>query len=361
MNAHASMLQELETSIRDGSPNQRITTLRRVTDLFLRGAERYDEEQVKLFDHVIGRLAAEIEKTALAELARRLAPVENAPKGVIRTLGPPAAISVAAPVLAESPQLDEADLVELASTRSQAHLLAMCGRPDLSEAVTDVLVDRGNGLVARKVTTNEGARFSEAGFTSLVVRAENDDDLAEKVGKRADIPPHLFQKLVAQATERVQQRLLAGATPEIQVAIQHILFEISRKVSGKPELASRSYSAASSFVRMLVQSDKLTISELAKFANSGRFEESVAALAELSGVPLDIVDRVMHGDCIDPLLVLCKAKGFDWSLVRSLVVMRRNCRKLSPQELARICQDYGALSRATADRVLRFWQIRQTG
>jgi uncharacterized protein (DUF2336 family) len=194
-----------------------------------------------------------------------------------------------------------------------------------------------------------------------VARAEQDDELAATVGQRIDIPPHLFQKLVMRATAQVQQRLIAGAKPEMQIAIHHILSEISQKVVGRPELGSRSYSAANSFVKVLAQSGKLGISELVEFAKSGRFEEAVAALAELSGVPMDIVDRVMHGDCLDPLLVLCKAKGFDWSSVRALILARRGCRKLSPQELAHICQDYNTLSRATADRVLRFWQIRHSG
>ena len=361
LNARASLLQELETSIRDGSPNQRITTLRRVTDLFIRGAEQYDEEQVKLFDDVIGRLAAEIEKTALVELAHRLAPVPAGPHGVIRTLAGNEAIAVAAPVLAVSPRLTEKDLIEFARSKGQEHLLAMSGRAYLSEAVTDVLVERGNGEVARKVSANNGARFSEAGFANLVARAETDDVLAEKVGQRIDIPPHLFQKLITRATEQVQRRLLEGAKPEMQVAIQHILSEISQKVAGKPELGSRSYSAARSYVNVLAQSGRLSVNGLGNFANAGRFEEAVAALAELSAVPLDIVDRVMHGDCLDPFLVLCKAKGFDWSLVRSLVLIRRGCRKLTPQELAQACQDYNMLSRSTADRVLRFWQIRQTG
>jgi uncharacterized protein (DUF2336 family) len=361
MSARATLLQELETSIRAGSPNQRITTLRRVTDLFIRGAEQYDDEQVKLFDEVIGRLAAEIEKTALAELAHRLAPIASAPRGVIRRLASDQRIAVAGPVLEGSARLTEIDLIEFARDKGQEHLLAMCGRSYLSEAVTDVLVDRGNSDVARKVTVNDGARFSEAGFANLVARAEADDELAEKVGKRIDIPPHLFQKLVERATEQVQRRLLAGAKPEMQVAIQHILSEISRKAAGKPELGSRSYSAARSFVNVLAESGRLSVNGLQNFASSGRFEEAVAALAELSAVPLDIVDRVMHGDCLDPFLVLCKAKGFDWSLVRALILVRRSCRKLSPQELAQACQDFDMLSRSTADRVLRFWQIRQTG
>jgi uncharacterized protein (DUF2336 family) len=361
MNLRVSMIRELEDSIRDGSPNQRITTLRRVTDLFIQGADRFDEEQIKLFDHVIGRLAAEIEKTALAELAGRLAPVGNAPKEMIRTLARDDVISVAGPVLTGSQRIDEGDLIEIARTRSQEHLLAICGRAQVGEALTDVLVERGNDEVAQKIAGNDGAAFSDMGFASLVARAENDDLLAETVGRRVDIPPYLFQKLVTHATERVQQRLLAAAKPEMQLAIEHLLSEISQKVRANPELASRSYSAARSFVQVLVQQGRLTTSDLVNFAKSGRFEETVAALAELSTVPIDIVDRVMHGDCIDPFLVLCKAKGFDWQVVRALILVRRGCRTLSPQELAGTCQDFNTLSRSTADRVLRFWQIRQTG
>lgn len=361
MNVRVSMIQELERSIRDGSPNQRITTLRRVTDLFIKGADRFDEEQIKLFDHVIGRLAAEIEKTALAELANRFAPIGNAPKEMIRALAHDDVISVAGPVLSQSQRLDDGDLLEIARAKSQSHLLAICGRVQLGEALTDVLVERGDGAVAQKIAGNNGARFSEFSFANLVARAENDDLLAETVGRRVDIPPYLFQKLVTHAAERVQQRLLAAAKPEMQLAIEHLLSEISEKVLANPELASRSYSAARSFVQVLVQSGRLTIAELVNFAKSGRFEETVAALAELSSVPIDIVDRVMHGDCIDPFLVLCKAKGFDWPVVRALILVRRGCRTLSPQELAGTCQDFNTLSRSTADRVLRFWQIRQTG
>ena len=361
MNARASTIRELEESIRGGSSDRRVTTLRRVTDLFVIHAERFDEKQIELFDDVIGRLAAEIEQAARAELAGRLAPVANAPAGVIRNLAHDDAIEVSAPVLEQSARLDDADLVEIARGKSQMHLLALSGRRSLGEAVTDILVARGDADVARRITANRGAAFSEAGFAGLVERAGADEGLAEKVGQRADIPPYLFSKLLTQATARVQERLLAAARPEMQVAIQHLLSEISEKVGAKSDLASRSYSAANSFVQVLVQSGRLGTQELVNFAKAGRFEETVAALAALGAVPVDIVDRVMHGDCLDPLLVLCKAKSFDWPSVRAVILVRRDCRKLTPQELESACQDYNTLSISTADRVLRFWQVRQAG
>jgi uncharacterized protein (DUF2336 family) len=355
-----SLLRELEMSIRDGSHDQRVSTLRRVTDLFVGRAEEYDNEQVRLFDDVIGRLAAEIEKTALAELSDRLAPIRNAPLAVIRMLARDEEVAVAGPVLTQSPVLDDDDLTEIASSASQAHLLAIGGREQLSPSITDVLIERGGVEVAHKIVANSGASFSEKGFSKLVDRASEHGELAEGVGSRIDIPPHLFRRLVTEATGRVQERLLAVARPEVRPELERLLAEISGKVGANSEIASRGYSAACSYVRMLAQSSKLGTHELVGFAKAGRFEETVAALAELAQVPIDIVDRVMHGDGIDPLLVLCRAKHFDWSVVRPVIIIRRNCRAPSAHDLEQACQDYNTLSSTTAERVLRFWQVRHT-
>jgi uncharacterized protein (DUF2336 family) len=359
METQSSLLRELEDSISRGSADQRISTLRRVTDLFINRAERLEEEQIRLFEDVIIRLADAIEEAALAELSRRLAPVPNAPRQVIRNLAHDDSIAVSGPVLARSERLSEADLVEIARTKGQPQLLAIAGREQLAEPVTDVLVERGDGEVVNKVACNAGARFSKSGFAGLVERAKDDDRLAENVGRRLDIPPHLFRKLVSQATERVQRRLLAEAAPGMRTMIENLLEEISDRVGERSEAASRSYSAARSYVRMLAQSGRLGTRELVNFAKDDRFEETVAALAELANVPIDIVDRVMHGNGLEPLLVLCKARGFDWQIVRPIILARRDCRKPEPHELEDACQDFNALSRATADRVLRFWQVRR--
>ena len=91
---------------------------------------------------------------------------------MLRTLANDDDIAVAGPVLKLAPRLAEADLVDVANTKSQAHLQAISARPALGEAVTDVLVRRGDREVARGVADNRGARISETGFISLVKRAE---------------------------------------------------------------------------------------------------------------------------------------------------------------------------------------------
>ena len=48
MAQQASLIAELESAISGGSPDQRIETMRRVTDLFLNGANRFTERALIL-------------------------------------------------------------------------------------------------------------------------------------------------------------------------------------------------------------------------------------------------------------------------------------------------------------------------
>jgi hypothetical protein len=53
-----------------------------------------------------------------------------------------------------------------------------------------------------------------------VGRAETDDRLAENLGMRPDIPPHVLQNLIVKAAEIVRVRLLVAVPPDRQAAIQ---------------------------------------------------------------------------------------------------------------------------------------------
>src|SRR5450755_3988145 len=74
-----SLVAELESALNSGGSLQRSDILRKVTDLFLAGADAFDEECVGVFDGVMGRLIEKIERQALVELSGRLAPIRNAP------------------------------------------------------------------------------------------------------------------------------------------------------------------------------------------------------------------------------------------------------------------------------------------
>jgi uncharacterized protein (DUF2336 family) len=355
MGAPASLLPELEDVVTNGSAEKRAETLRRITTLFLDGAKLFNPEHVALFDDVIGCLIEEIEAKALAELARRLAPVPNAPAGVISKLAKNDDITVAGPLL-QGAALSDPDLRFIAETKSQAHLLALSSRAGLSEALSEILVDRGDREVARSIATNHKAHLSENAFTTLVKRAEQDGVLAEKVGLRTDIPPRLFRQLLMQASDVVQKRLLANAKPDTQAEIRRVLAKVTDEVGAKA--APRNYIAALATVRALHKEKRLTEADIAAYAKSGQYEETIAALATLCAVPVEVVDRLMSGERADPVLILAKSANFGWPTVRELVSARPGP-KPSSQMLDAAFENFEKLTGATAQRVVRFWQVRQ--
>jgi len=356
MGATLSLIPELEQVIQHGSRQKRVETLQRITTLFLDGASRYNDEHVDLFDDVFGLLIKEIETKARAELSSHLASVSNAPVRVLRTLANDDDIAVAGPVLKLAPRLPEADLVDVAKTKSQAHLQAISARRALGEEVTDVLVRRGDREVARRVADNRGARISERGFSRLVKRAADDGILAEKVGLRPDIPAPMFRELLTRATAIVHKRLIASATPEVKAEISDVLAKVAKEVGAR--VGPRDYRAAQRVVLNLHRAGRMNEAALAAFCSDGKYEEAVVALAALAKVPINVVDRLMGGELPDPVLILCKAAGLGWPTVKAVILVRPDGKGTSSQGLEAAFVNYGRLSASTAQRVVRFWQVR---
>src|SRR5262245_22461285 len=135
MTAQNALISELEDALAHGSAERREKTLRRVTDLFVFGSSHFSVDHIAVFDGVFSHLVADIEQSARAALADRLATLPNAPPKVIRKLAEDDAIEVAGPVLTQSDQVDNVTLVENAKTKSQQHLLAISRRKALAETV----------------------------------------------------------------------------------------------------------------------------------------------------------------------------------------------------------------------------------
>jgi uncharacterized protein (DUF2336 family) len=357
MSVQQSVIGELEDAIKSGSPEKRVETLRRVTDLFLNDADRLNEAQIGLFDDVLCHLIKRIETKALAELSGQLAPVDNSPVEVIRRLARHDEIAVAGPVLTQSARLTTGDLVEIAGSKGQQHLLAISGRSQLEEAVTDVLLDRGDREIVHRLARNAGARFSEGGFATLVHNAETDESLAEKLGLRLDIPLRLLRELLLKATEAVRARLLSLAPPETRDEVQRVLAKISNEVS-REATASRDFTQAQQGILAMKREGRLDESALLEFANRRLYEQMVAALSMLSAASIDLIATLMKGARSNGLLIPCKAAGLKWPTVSAILCGRFAHHTMSDADLAQAKEDFFRLSQSSAQRTLRFWEIR---
>ena len=212
-----TLIDELEDAITKQNLRQRATVMRRVTDLFIVNSTGFSEEHIAMFDDVMSRLVVAIDKSARAEFGNLLARHGNAPLQTTRILALDDEIAVAGPILSQSQCLDDETLVAGAKTKSQEHLLAISQRSSISEAVTDVLVERGNADVVVNTAANAGAKFSEFGCSTLVARSGEDKAIALRVWLRRDIPRHHLLALFASASEEVQRELEVADRQKVQL------------------------------------------------------------------------------------------------------------------------------------------------
>ena len=361
-----SICDELEAAIAARNADKCAETTARVTALFLASAGSFSDDQIQLFGDVFERLINTIElraiadvgaRVALAEMSAQLAPVRQAPASVMRRLARHDDISIAAPVLSESARLTADDLIELAGTKSERHLLAISGRWWLQEIVTDALLARRFPSVSRRLVDNPGARVSGAGFAIVVAQAASDPDLAVATGIRADLPPELRSTLLREATDVVRTRLLSRAPPflfeEIRAAVAAASAGAEREMS-----RARDFAAAKILIARLKKEGRLNECALLGFAQARKYEETVTALAELSKASIEVVRPLMQSLRSEGILVPCRVAGLRWDTVGAVLNARFSSGVMAPEELSKLRQEFDGLTLESAHRLLKLWTVK---
>ncbi|HLX14349.1 MAG TPA: DUF2336 domain-containing protein [Bradyrhizobium sp.] len=349
-------LKELNEAISRGSPESREQALWHATNILIEG--RYTEDQIWVFGEVIGRLAEEIEHAARTKLAKRLAHTNNAPFKVIKALAFDDSIDVAGSVLQFSQRLDTKSLVANVRTKSQPHLLAISKRNSIPAEVTDELVTRGNQEVVQTVASNDGACFSDFGFLQMIKRSETDSILAEHIGLRKEIPRHMFQQLIAKASDDVKRKL-ERERPDLAVEIHSSVTEVAGHLHSKFGPATKSYFAAKRAVTGLHQYGRLNEKSIAEYALAHKLEEVIVGLSLLCSLPVDVVERTLVHDNREMTLVLAKELGFAWDTTMALLFLGAKNHRIPAGDLDNLRDEFARLDAATSRSVLRTYQSRK--
>lgn len=360
MSILGSFVREVEEAVSGEDEVSRVITLRKMTDLFVEQAPQLAENHVSVFDEILVRLARNLEFRARIELSERLADIPNAPRGTISDLARDDLAEVARPILERSPRLGKGELLDIASKKSQDHLLAISRRSSLTADVTDILVERGNEIVVRAVAGNAGARFSHAGFSQLLEKAHSDGELQALLKARQDLPPRLLAALVGLAREHVRDKLQAeigrGAGAIVDAAVDQAAS--SQEQLGASVLLGDLERAAPR-IKLEASKGELDEEAIAAWIREGRVEDALAALAHLAQVPLPMVARAYHAPEYDPLLFIVRSLGFGWIVFKLLLTKKAG--RQPPYDVMRSAFDgFQQLSVSTAQRVVRFTAARES-
>jgi hypothetical protein len=140
---------------------------------------------------------------------------------------------------------------------------------------------------------------------------------------------------------------------EIRSAIAAVAAGVNRDMS-----RVRDFAAAKRFVTLLKDKGELNEATLFGFAKQRKYEETVAALAELSQSTVDVVRPLMQSLRDDGVLIPCKVAGLGWETVHAVLESRFATGSLGPHELTEAKSQFARLTTENARRLLRFWQVR---
>ncbi len=355
--ADPSLVDELETAITGSDIGRRAVMLRRVADLFASASGHLSNEQTALFDDVMHQLLDEIETSARACFAEYLAQSAAAPPRILRQLALDDVIEVARPVLSRAEQLDEMTLAEGARTKSQAHLLAISIRKTIPESVTDILVERGNREVALSTAANPGAAFSEFGYSSLVRRSSDDDELAVCAWSRREIPRRHLLKLFADASDSVKGRL-SRADPRKAAQMADIVTRAASQLQARTRETSADFAKARALVQSLDEAGKLDEAALLDFACAEKFAETVLAMSVICSLPVGLIERALVEERSEQVLVLAKAACLSWKTTKAILLLQARTER-STADLDRLFETFLRLRPETARQAVQFYRLRE--
>jgi uncharacterized protein (DUF2336 family) len=352
--ATTSLIDELEDAIAKFDMRHRAAAMRRLTDLFMTNSSGFSEEHIAMFDDVMSRLVAAIDSSARAEFGDAIAKHPNAPPKTSRILALDDEIKVAGPILSHSKKLDQATLIESAKTKSQDHLYAISLRDSIGEAVTDILVERGDEKVVMSAAANPGAQFSDFGCSALATRSRTDCDLALRVWMRSDIPRQHLLSLFAAASEEVQKQLEIADRRKVEL-YRYLVAQAKNQIQTKMREGSSSYATARRYVEPLHRSGELSEVHLLAFAQDGKFDEVTIAMSLLCDLPIEQIERAIVHQQTDHLLVLAKAIGLSWGTTKAILLMRGGNSEAS---LETYCGTFAKLQARTAISAMQFYRLR---
>jgi uncharacterized protein (DUF2336 family) len=352
-----SRLTDLIELAKETSSEKRRVLLREVTDLFF--THTPNDPELRQFDVVLTQLATDMEEAVRAELSGRFAGAEHAPRRLIFSLANDEAIAVAEPVLSRSNSLSEDELLQVVKTHGQDHLRAVSRREVVPEAVSDVIVERGDDQTLNVLLRNDGARLSREASEAAVDRATRNPELHEAVIERKNLPPDLLNEMYFVAEARLRQRILEENAKLDPAVLEQALAAGRKRVALQDGALPPDYDQAESYVAELRAAGELTPKVLARFLRSGGMTLFLVALAQLAEIDFHTARHIVSSKELDALAVVCKAADLDRTLFLTYAVVLLNSETDAIGRAQQYGKLYADLPRETALRTLRFWRLRR--
>ncbi len=349
-NASHLSAQHLVTLARDASPPARSALVEAVTDLPGSGDETTTQREREIMFDILRRLVHDTEMAVRRTISTRLAQMPDAPRDLVRLLANDK-IEIAYPILTTSRVLEDEDLVDIVKYRTFEHQLAVSIRSNLSESVSDSLVEAGNKNVIKCLLQNSTAKISRTTMEYLVEQSEREDIFREPLVHRRDLDKDLAERLFGWVSDSLRQIIIKDWKLDEKTVTQLLA---TSSATQWPSQEARTRLPSKSDQGLLSQQAMLRV---LKNADIALF---MSMFARKTGLQENFIKRIFYDSSGLALAAACKFAKFDKDTFRTMYTYARHARQGSTHngvKLQKALKYFDEKTPEQVDKIARNWQI----
>ncbi|MCG8509006.1 MAG: DUF2336 domain-containing protein, partial [Rhodospirillales bacterium] len=199
--------EQLQQLARKKSIEGRTALAETVADFFDNESKVLTARERALMYDILHRIIRDVEMAVRKRVAEYVAERPDVNSDLANLLANDE-IEVAYPVLLKSEVLKDAALIEVIRNRTLEHQLAIAIRHEVSEAVSDALVEYGDESVIKALLDNDNARISKATMETLVEQSRRIDTFREPILRRTELEPALAKRMFLWVSAALRQIII---------------------------------------------------------------------------------------------------------------------------------------------------------
>lgn len=314
MNKKKLTKEDISKLLSDPSAETRADMAAKVAGDF--DANALSENERRLAEEIFHVMVKDAEVRVREALAQNLKENPRVPHDVALSLAKDVE-TVALPMLQFSEVLTDEDLIKIVASQSPAKQVAIAKRAQVSENVSEALVDSGNEEAVTRLVSNVGAEISEKSLQKVVDDLGDRETIQDAMVHRPKLPVAVSERLVTVVSEKFLGAMIKRRDLPEDVVTDMILQARERAVISLS--ADSDETDVGTLVRQLNENGRLTASIMLRGLCMGDLTFFEAALAERAGVSLTNARQLIHDSGSLGLRTICRQANIP---VQQLIAVR---------------------------------------
>ncbi len=309
---------------RDRSTPARRALVEAVTEIPEAADEGTSQRERKLMFDILRHLVHEAEMVVRRTISLRLSEMGDAPRDLVRVLANDK-IEIAYPILTKSGALEDDDLAEVIEHRTFEHQLAVAIRSNISESVSDALVDTGDKNVIKCLLQNTTSEISRGTMEYLVEQSEREDIFREPLVRREDLGKDLAERMFLWVSQSLREVIVKDWDLD-ERTVERLITDAGKRSWKDTDTAEERLSKAQSLAESLDEQGLLSQESMMRILRNGDVALFIAMFSRFTKLDDSFVKRILFDPGGRALAAACISANIDEEGFRLIYSFARKAR-----------------------------------